>query len=181
MVDQLKLRASVGLTGNDNIIGWQWQESYQMGNSAWLGNNPSNNPGIKFSGIVNPNVTWEKSLAYNVGVDLYFMQKFSLTTDFWYKNTYDILGGRILSLPTSFGFSMPSENYGEVHSRGIDIEVGYRNNIRDFNYYVKGVFSWATNTVKKKDYATDAADYDIPIGRSLDYLVAQAAGDEILL
>ena len=171
MVDQLKLRASVGLTGNDNIIGWQWQESYQMGNSAWLGNNPSNNPGIKFSGIVNPNVTWEKSLAYNVGVDLYFMQKFSLTTDFWYKNTYDILGGRILSLPTSFGFSMPSENYGEVHSRGIDIEVGYRNNIRDFNYYVKGVFSWATNTVKKKDYATDAADYDIPIGRSLDYLV----------
>lgn len=170
-VDQLKLRASVGLTGNDDIIGWQWQESYKMGNSAYLGTSPSNNPGIKFNGIVNPNVTWEKSLSYNVGVDLYFMQNFTLITDFWYKNTYDILGERILSLPTSFGFTMPKENYGEVHAKGIDIELGYRNHVRDFNYYVKGVFSWSINQVKKKDYAIDAADYDIPINRPIGYQV----------
>lgn len=179
-VDQLKLRASIGLTGNDDVIGWQWMESYKMGNSAYLGMSPTKNPGIKLGGIVNPDVTWEKTLSYNIGVDLYFMQNFSLTTDFWYKNTYDILGERILSLPTSFGFSkveasgekyMPKENYGEVHAKGIDIEVGYRNKIRDFNYYVKGVFSWSTNKVKVKDYATGAPDYDIPINRSLDYLV----------
>lgn len=169
-IDQLKLRASVGLTGNDNIIGWQWQEAYQMGKSAYLGTSPTNNPGIKFGGVVNPNVTWEKSLSYNVGVDLYFMQRFSLAADFWYKNTYDILGERILSIPTSFGFTMPKENYGEVHAKGIDIEVGYRNHVRDFNYYVKGVFSWSTNKVKMKDYAAGAPDYDIPINRSLDIL-----------
>ncbi|WP_289005171.1 TonB-dependent receptor [uncultured Parabacteroides sp.] len=170
-VDQLKLRTSVGLTGNDNIIGWQWQESYQSGKSSYLGTSPSNNPGIKFGGVVNPNVTWEKSLSYNVGVDLYFMQNFSLSTDFWYKKTYDILGERVLSIPTSFGFTMPKENYGEVHAKGLDIEVGYRNKVRDFNYYVKGVFSWSANKVKVKDYAAGAPDYDIPINRSLDYLV----------
>lgn len=169
-IDQLKLRASVGLTGNDDIIGWQWQESYQMGKSSYLGTTPSNNQGIKYGGVVNPNVTWEKSLSYNVGVDFYFMRNFSLTTDFWYKNTYDILGERILSLPTSFGFTMPKENYGEVHAKGIDIELGYRNKVRDFNYYLKGVFSWSTNKVKKRDYAAGASDYDIPVGRSLGYL-----------
>ena len=170
-VDQLKLRTSVGLTGNDDIIGWQWQEAYQMGTSAYLGTSPANNPGIKFGGVVNPHVTWEKSLSYNVGIDLYFMRNFSLSTDFWYKNTYDILGERILSMPTSFGFTMPKENYGEVHAKGIDIELGYKNSIRDFNYYVKGVFSWSTNKVKVKDYAAGAPDYDIPINRPLDYLV----------
>lgn len=82
-------------------------------------------------------MTWEKSLSYNVGVDFHFMQHFSVSTDVWYKNTYDILGERLLSLPTSFGFSMPKENYGEVHARGIDLEVSYRNKVRDFNYYVK--------------------------------------------
>ena len=169
-IDQLKLRASIGLTGNDNIIGWQWQEAYQMGNSAFLGTSPSNNPGIKFGGVVNPNVTWEKSLSYNVGVDFHFMQHFSVSTDVWYKNTYDILGERLLSLPTSFGFSMPKENYGEVHARGIDLEVSYRNKVRDFNYYVKGVFSWSANTVKVKDYAAGAPYYDIPVGKSTDYI-----------
>ncbi len=170
-IDQLKLRGSVGLTGNDDIIGWQWLELYGMGNSAWLGNAPSNNPGIKFGGVVNPDVTWEKSLSYNVGVDLYFLQNFSLTTDYWFKNTYDILGNRIQSLPTSFGFSMPKENYGEVHSTGIDVELTYKNKVRNFNYYVKGVFSWSANKVKVMDYAEGAADYDIPINRALDKVV----------
>ncbi len=169
-IDMLKLRASIGLTGNDDVIGWQWQESYKPAKNAYFGTSPSTRPGIEFGGVVNPNITWEKSLSYNIGVDLYLLNKFNISTDFWYRNTYDILGERILSIPTSFGYTMPKENYGKITSRGIDLEVSYRNNIKDFNYYVKGVFSYAINEVKVKDYAADAPDYEIPIGRPHNYI-----------
>ncbi|WP_288205723.1 SusC/RagA family TonB-linked outer membrane protein [uncultured Parabacteroides sp.] len=169
-IQLLKLRASVGLTGNDNIIGWQWQESYKYGSNAYLGTTPATNPGIQFSGIVNPNVTWEKSLSYNIGVDMYLKDKWVFNIDGWFRNTYDILGDRILSIPTSFGFTMPKENYGEVHSRGIDLEASYKDKIKNVSYYVKGIFSYATNEVIKRDFVQDAPDYDNPIGRPLNYI-----------
>ncbi len=170
-IEMLKLRSSVGLTGNDNVIGWQWQESYVSGNSAYLGTTPSINPGIKFGGVINPAITWEKALSYNIGTDIYFLNHFNLTVDAWYRNTYDILGERTLSIPTSFGFTMPNENYGEVHAKGIDLELGYHNNIKDFKYNIRGTFSYSSNKVIQKDYPTGSPDYDNPIGRPLDYIV----------
>ncbi|MEG1545237.1 MAG: SusC/RagA family TonB-linked outer membrane protein, partial [Tannerellaceae bacterium] len=109
-IEMLKLRGSAGLTGFDDIIGWQWQESYKTGSNAYLGTSPSTNPGIQFGGVVNPLVTWEKSMSYNIGADLYWKEHFTFSADYWIRNTYDILGERILSLPTSFGFAMPKEN-----------------------------------------------------------------------
>lgn len=169
-IQLLKMRASVGLTGNDDIIGWQWQESYKAGTSAFLGTSPSTHPGIQFGGVVNPFVTWEKSLSYNIGADLYWSENLTFSADYWNRNTYDILGERKLSIPTSFGFVMPKENYGEMHATGLDFEIGYKNKIRHFNYYVKGIFSYSTNKVKVKDYAADSPDYDNPVGRPWGYI-----------
>lgn len=170
IIDMLKLKASIGLTGNDNVIGWQWQESYKPASSAYFGTSPSTKPGIAFGGVVNPNITWEKSLSYNIGTEVYLLNQITFGADFWFKKTYDILGERVQSLPTSFGYKMPSENYGKVHSKGLDIEVSYKNNVKDLNYYVKGIFSYSTNKVKVKDYAEDAPDYENPIGRPLGYI-----------
>lgn len=169
-IELLKLRASVGLTGNDKVIGWQWQESYKSGSSAYLGSSPATNPGIQFGGVVNPNITWEKSLSYNIGADLYLGEHFMFSTDYWFRNTYDILGERIQSIPSSFGFEMPKENYGQVYASGIDFEVTYKNKIQKFNYYIKGVFSYSSNKVKIKDYAFDAPSYDNPTGRPISYI-----------
>ncbi len=170
-IDMLKFRSSVGLTGNDDVVGWQWQESYESGNSAYFGTTPSINEGITFGGVANPSITWEKALSYNVGMDIYLLNHFDLTVDTWYRNTYDILGARTLSIPTTFGFTMPDENYGEVHAKGIDLELGYHNNIKDFKYHIKGTFSYSGNKVIKKDYPTGSPDYDNPVGRPLDYIV----------
>lgn len=169
-IELLKLRGSVGLTGYDAIIGWQWQEKYKSGSSAYLGTSPAANPGIQFGGVVNPAVTWEKSLSYNIGADLYWGEHLTLGGEYWYRSTYDILDNRIKSIPTSFGFDMPKENYGKVHASGIDIEVSYKNNINKFNYYVKGVFSYSSNKVVLKDFAADSPDYDDPTGRPVGYI-----------
>ncbi len=165
-VDFLKLRFSAGLTGNDNIGGWAWQETYQSGNTAFFGKDPSKNVGIKYGDIANTALTWEKSFSYNIGVDANFLNHWNATVEYWYRNTYDILGARKQSVPTSFSLAMPKENYAEIHAQGFDFTLGYKNRWGDFDFYGNLTASYGWNKVIVEDYAADAKWIDIPVGKS---------------
>ena len=166
----LKLRASVGLTGNDSVGGWQWQESYKSGSSAYFGSSPSKSVGITYGSVVNPNLTWEKALSYNVGADVNFLNHWTVSADSWYRNSYDILGSRQNTLPNSFSLTMPAENYGEIHAQGFDLQLGYHGNNKDFSYYGNLTMSYGWNKTIKQDYAENARWIDIPVGKSRSYI-----------
>ena len=166
----LKLRASVGLTGNDSVGGWQWQESYKSGSSAYFGSSPSKWVGITYGSVVNPNLTWEKALSYNVGADVNFLNHWTVSADYWYRNSYDILGSRQNTLPNSFSLTMPAENYGEIHAQGFDLQLGYHGNNKDFSYYGNLTMSYGWNKTIKQDYAENARWIDIPVGKSRSYI-----------
>lgn len=166
----LKLRASVGLTGNDSVGGWQWQESYKSGSSAYFGSSPSKSVGITYGSVVNPNQTWEKALSYNVGADVNFLNHWTVSADYWYRNSYDILGSRQNTLPNSFSLTMPAENYGEIHAQGFDLQLGYHGNNKDFSYYGNLTMSYGWNKTIKQDYAENARWIDIPVGKSRSYI-----------
>ncbi|HTM97915.1 MAG TPA: SusC/RagA family TonB-linked outer membrane protein [Pedobacter sp.] len=134
-IDLLKFRASAGLVGNDAVGGWQWQQSYSAGTNAYFGTATTTNVGVRYGGIVNENLTWEKSLSTNIGIDLNFLKHFSASAEYYYVNTYDILGGRIALVPPTFSRSLPSSNYGEISARGAEVSLGYRNKVHEFNYY----------------------------------------------
>jgi hypothetical protein len=133
-IDLLKIRASMGLTGNDNVGGWQWQQSYVTGNNAFFGTSPSLNPGLTYGAVVNPYLTWEKSLNKNIGVDFNFMQHFNATVEYWHTYTYDILGQRIQTTPPTFSKALPSVNYGKEKAGGVEASVGYSNHIGSLNF-----------------------------------------------
>lgn len=170
----LKLRASVGLTGNDAVGGWQWQESYKSGSSAYFGSSPSKSVGITYGNVVNPKLTWEKAISYNVGTDINFLDNWSFSGDYWYRNSYDILGNRQNTLPSTFSLSMPAENYGEIHAMGIDVQLGYKKNVGKFNYFANLTMSYGWNKVIQKDYAQNAQWIDIPVGKSTSYISGYA-------
>ena len=157
----LKLRASVGLTGN---------ESYKSGSSAYFGSSPSKSVGITYGSVVNPNLTWEKALSYNVGADVNFLNHWTVSADYWYRNSYDILGSRQNTLPNSFSLTMPAENYGEIHAQGFDLQLGYHGNNKDFSYYGNLTMSYGWNKTIKQDYAENARWIDIPVGKSRSYI-----------
>ncbi|MGV8136610.1 MAG: TonB-dependent receptor [Mangrovibacterium sp.] len=165
--NQFKLRASLGYTGNDAVGGWQWQEAYYPSSDFYFGN--SNQKAIRYGGIVNKDLTWEKSRSTNFGLDIATISNIGMSLDFWQRHTYDILGSRVLSLPTTFGGSMPSENYGKMNSYGFEIELNYHNNIGELSYEVQGNFSYATTKVKLADVAEGALDVDNPNGKTLGY------------
>lgn len=173
-VQFLKLRGSVGLTGDDSVGGWQWMESY-LSNSdtknAYFGKDPSKNTGLTYGKVVNPNLTWEKALSYDLGLDMNFLNHWHFTADYWFRKSYDILDNRQATLPTTYSRDMPAENYGRMNAQGIDLELGYKGQSKDFTYYGNATLSYGWNEIKYKDYAENAQPIDIPIGTSTTRIV----------
>ncbi|MDR0866138.1 MAG: TonB-dependent receptor, partial [Candidatus Symbiothrix sp.] len=117
----------------------------------------------------NPEITWEKALTYNAGIDANFLDnKLSFSVEGFKKHTYDILGSRIASMPTTFGASMPQENYAIIDAKGFEVEIGYTNKAGDFNYIVKGNLGYATNKLIMKDQAENIRAYQSEIGFNID-------------
>ncbi|MBV8253157.1 MAG: TonB-dependent receptor [Chitinophaga sp.] len=176
-VDFLKLRGSYASTGNDVLdkddpnSRWRWMEQYIIsGSSYFLGANGGSVPGLRYGGLPNSNLTWEKSNTTGVGVDATVFKNIRFSFDYWKRRSYDILGSRVLAVPYEFGATLPPENYGKVNSNGIELELGYSNNIgKNFSYNVKGVFTYATNKVILKDVAANTQDYANPNGKTLSY------------
>ena len=150
-IDMLKLRASAGITSADNVNAWQYQQSYAPGNSAYFGTNPVTNAGIAYGPLVNPDITWEKSLNYNLGVDINFLKHFNATVEYFYVKTYDILVDRVALVPPTFSRQLPTLNYGEFKARGVEFSLGYRNRIGDVKYYANMNASYAAGTPMVRD------------------------------
>ncbi|OQP63925.1 hypothetical protein A3860_23645 [Niastella vici] len=150
-VELLKLRASAGLTSADNISAFQYQQSYVTGNSAYFGTSPVTNVGVTYGSIVNPDITWEKSFNYNVAVDVNFLEHFNATADYFFVRTYDILTGRVAVVPPTFSRSLPSSNYGEVQSKGVELSLGYKNFVGDVNYYINMNAAYAAAKLIRQD------------------------------
>ena len=168
-ITHLKLRASVGLTGNDAVGGWQWQESYSTGKAYMFGENLSKSYGLKYGSLVNPHLTWEKSLSYNVGVDYEFLGHLHGSVEYWYKHTYDILGNRQNTLPVTFSRSMPAENYGVVNAQGVDLSIGWRDRTGNVDWFANLTASYGWNKVVEKDYSKGLFDWEVPVGKSTTY------------
>ncbi|HYE54416.1 MAG TPA: SusC/RagA family TonB-linked outer membrane protein, partial [Chitinophagaceae bacterium] len=117
-ISDLKLRVSYGVTGNDAIAPYRTQSALTRIPNAF-GENPA--LGLTFSDTVgNPNLKWEKTKAFNVGVDIGFLNnRLSGTIDFYQTRTSDLL--TIKQLPPTSGVSYVYDNVGETSNTGIDI------------------------------------------------------------
>ena len=147
-VDNLKLRASWGKAGTDNIARFQYQSAYGLGdNSVFGGGSPEIAMGYTETRFANPNITWETSEMFNVGLDgTLFKNKLSFELDYFYKKTTDILRRRT-DMPGILGYELPAANVGIVDNRGIDLNISHNNHINDFHYSISGNVTWARNKV----------------------------------
>lgn len=169
--DDLKLRFSAGLLGNDAVGAFQWLQSYRFTDGA-IWNSASS--GLELGSLVNRDITWEKSASYNVGLDSRFLNnKMDLKLDFFYRHTYDILGSKIESVPSTFGASLPDENYQVIDAKGFEVELGYSDQINlgsssPLTYYIRGNYGLATNEVITMDEAENIRPYQSKLGRPIN-------------
>ena len=139
--DYMKLRASWGMTGNQEGIG-----NYDSRSLANGGHNYNGQDGIAITTLANPDLKWEKSDQTNIGLDLsLFNDRVTVGMDYFIKNTKDLLYDR--PLHTTTGFSSITQNIGSMRNTGFEFNVESHNIMNDR-------FSWDTqfniSTIKNK-------------------------------
>ncbi|MGQ8335856.1 TonB-dependent receptor [Sunxiuqinia sp. A32] len=150
-VDQLKLRASYGKTGDDNAARYQFISGYNYPTSSDRRNftggyvfDGSFNASADNKGIPNELITWYTSNTFDVGVDFVgWNGLLGVTVDYFSRNREGLLATRDGGIPTVVGASLPDENLNSDRTYGYDLEVSHRNQIRNFSYNVKGILSLA--------------------------------------
>jgi len=143
-LNNLKLRASVGKLGYDNVGNFQYLQTYSI-QSPYIYDGGTNviERGIQANALANPTITWEKMTTSNIGVD------FSLwgnllegSIDYFYRRRSDVLGTRIVSLPNTVGANLPSVNYAKYDNRGLELSLNHNNKIGNVYYSFGGNISW---------------------------------------
>ncbi|PAC28888.1 TonB-dependent receptor [Flectobacillus sp. BAB-3569] len=174
-VDQLKFRASVGLTGMDNTRAYNWLQSYnliQTGNGPVFGGNLDRAGIFRLKNAMpNRDLQWDDATKLNGGIDASFLKnRMSLTLDGFYDYRYNMLTTLTSSVPLTVGAALPSQNFGTVAAFGTEISLGWTDRInKDWSYKVRGFFSWSDNKQIKVDYDQGLkGTYRDPNGRSTD-------------
>lgn len=123
VVSFLKLRASYGVTGNNNIPPYQYLSTYKLTNLY------QNNVGATSSRLASPDLRWETAYMAAVGIDLTFIKRIDMSIDLYQTDNTDLL----LDVPVapSTGFFKVTKNAGSVRNRGIEYRLDA--NIIDMN------------------------------------------------
>lgn len=140
-VDNLKLRASWGQTGNERIDAFMYLPQYNIENVVMNGNLVS---AVYQKKMANPNVTWETVEQTNIGLDFGFLNNSIYGELDWYtKDTKDIL--LALGIPKFIGLDAPEQNAGVVRNTGIEASVGFRKNFGDVSFNTSVNFAYNKN------------------------------------
>ncbi|WP_423735822.1 SusC/RagA family TonB-linked outer membrane protein [Chitinophaga caseinilytica] len=172
-VDDLKLRGSIGFTGQEpryNADGsintqLQWEQYYRKVNGAFFGGLSN---GVTVGTLPNKDITWAKKRSLEFGIDGQLLnRKVSFSAVRFMNRRSDILTSRQLSIPTTFGATLPLVNYGIVESSGFEFEIGYKNTLsRDVTVHASFNYGYATNKQVQIDQASNIRPYQSQTGRA---------------
>lgn len=168
-VNDLKIRASYGLTGNQEIgqyqsLGALGTQNYNFGNTLSVGYAPNR--------VGNPNLKWESTAQLDFGVDLsLFKNRIQVTADWYQKKTSDLLYN--VSLPITTGFSTSLQNIGKVKNTGVELTLNTINFTgKDFEWSTSFNISWNKNEILDLGDVTG----DIPVGSASGHLQLANSG-----
>lgn len=167
-LDNLKLRASYGVLGNQSVASYYpYIPSMQVSMSTWQFDNSGYTPMVAAPGLVSPTLTWETVSTTNLGVDFTVLnQRLDVSFDIYERCTKDML--MKVTYPNILGTAAPQENGADLATRGWELAVKWRDTIgKDFKYDV---------TLSLSDYQAEITKYYNPTGNINDYYVGKKLG-----
>lgn len=139
-ISLLKIRASQGTLGNQNVANYLYVPTMNTGQTGWLFNN-TRRWWVGTPNLTSIALTWEKVSTTNLGLDFGFLNDRLIgSVDVYQAYTTDLVGPGD-AVPALLGTSVPRENSGEIRTRGFELELAWRNRVRDFSYEIRGVLS----------------------------------------
>ena len=150
-----KLRVTYGLTGNQNFSPYQAKATYKFYDSVIY----DNISGSYLMGMPNPNLKWQQTGDFTVGLDLGLWKRLNLRLDYYNSRTRDALIA--MTIPTSTGFTSYMENLGNVENRGVEATANWRFFQKDQSYLsLTGSIAHNVNKVTKINDALSSFNRD---------------------
>lgn len=168
-VDMLKLKASYGKVGNDDIGGqrrWVYESSIATGGSWQYGQSADQGgSGIRIGEVENLNASWEEALKLNVGIEFSLFNKVKVQADYFREERTGIFLQRA-GLPAIVGIStIPYVNIGETLNQGFDSNIEYSQKIGNVYVTARGNFTYNRNKLKNNDEPDWEYKYQNRIGK----------------
>lgn len=183
-INYLKLRASYGQMGNDQVYYNNRLQEYAFLSTYSLGTYPINQEVVTTlyeTVLANPDFTWEVANNYNIGLDATIWGgRFDVTLEYFYNKRDQILIQKTGSTPASSGITalLPPVNGGRVDNRGFEFNVAYNAKFKgDFTLRAGINGGYAKNKVVYMDEIPGAPDYQHREGKPIGaYLVYKSDG-----
>ena len=175
LITYLKLRASYGLTGNDQIGSpnrYFYEQPYRYSASYFLGTANTQVFGLA-EGVGNPNVSWEKEKKLNIGIELTLAKRLELGLDIFRQDRYDILAAPNSTVPQYIGTTLPLLNQGKVTNSGFEATIRYSNqatgtaSAHAFQYMVEASGWYAQNKIVFNSEAIRLNAYQYTTGQAI--------------
>lgn len=158
VIDLLKLRLSYGRSAIDNL-------SYGLGKHFWsgkgeyfFGESNSKMDGYLERKLPMRSLELETADKYNVGLDLQLFKNLIFTADMFYDKRTNILVSNN-KVSEMIGIDIPKQNIGKVESKGVELNLGWNDNIRSFHYYANANVSFYDSKVLENGEAYQPYDY----------------------
>ena len=161
-LNNLKFRASWGKNGNDNIGDFNYTTLTSLGSSSnyFFGQTAALVYGSKANRLANEDLKWEESEQTDIGLDLgLWSNKLTFSVDYYIKKT----NGMIIEMPipSYVGEARPYGNVGDMENSGVEFELGYKWNISDAHFAIKGNASYLKNKLKNLGNETGFLNFGI--------------------
>ncbi len=166
-VNMLKLRASYGNLGNQNVVGYYpYIANYGTNLAGYLinGDNPMT---VTASGLVSPSLTWETVAQQDLGLDVaFFGNKLTGSFDVYRRDTKNMLT-KSQTLPAVLATGEPQANAANMKTTGFDLTIGWNHSVNQVKYGISLMLS---------DYQARITKFDNPSGIISDYYVGKSLG-----
>ena len=144
VLSELKIRGSYGELGNQNISSSNYPFTEILSLSSYSVNGVLV-PVVRNTSLANPDITWETTRMYDIGIDATLWNKLTVTADWYHKMTDGIL--MQLNIPLSTGLNAPYRNAGVVRNIGWEVSVGYNDKWGDFAFGITANLSDVHNKI----------------------------------
>lgn len=165
LINFLKFRASWGVNGNDQIGRFRYESTVGGFRNYTFGTADKLTNGVSPNAIANPDLRWEKTTQLNFGFDTRFAKFWSLTADWFNKETSGMLLD--IAVPGYVGNTGPIGNIASMTNKGVEVELGYSRKIRDWTIGLNGNCTYLQNKVTF-------------LGNDKDFLVGQTFSPQAL-
>jgi len=137
-----KLKGSYGVAGNNRFVNgrYPFAQYYENGGAFPIGESWDWFNGVRPDMLANPDIKWEISNKFNIGLELELFDMFSFEVDYFDDRRSDVLYIDFQN-PAFSGATIPFENIGELHSNGYDLKLGYESSDNEFIWFADIIFS----------------------------------------